>query len=235
MAIAQAEYLSMLTALLPQGAAWSNNPDGNLSRLLASWSDEFTRESGRVDDLLSEFIPGGAREMLPDWERVLGLPDVCCSPGASTTMTQRRARVAEKLTSIGGQSRTFFIGLAAQLGYTDTSITEFRQMTCQDPCDQEVYGPAWNFAWQLNVGDYFTIHTMTCDDSCDSPLRSWEQNELLCRINQLKPAHTIALVNWTMTQEQIDVVVAYGREDVQGGAPSLHTLLNTTLPSVNYW
>ena len=231
----QDQYASMLGALLPSGAAWPRDPQSNLSRLLSSWADEYTRESGRVDDLLAEFLPGGANEMLSDWERVLGLPDECCSVGAPVTMSQRRTRVAEKLIGRGGQSKAYFIGLAARLGYTDVTISEFRQLTCTDPCDGAVYGQDWRFAWQLNVGDYIAIHAMTCEDPCDSPLRSWQQNELLCRINQLKPAHTVAMINWMMSQAQIDVVLAYGREDILAGAPVLHALLNATLPSANYW
>lgn len=184
--------------------------------------------------LLNEADPRYTSEMLPDWERVAGLPDVCCATDTATTLAQRRARLVEKLTSTGGQSRQFFLDLAAKLGYTDTSITEFHPMTCNSPCDSAVGGPDWLFAWQMNVGDYFAIHTMSCNDPCDSPLRSWQASELQCRLNQLKPAHTTVLMNWTLPQAEIDVVLAYSREDILTGAPVLHNLL-ATLPLANYW
>jgi len=174
--------------------------------------------------LIDEADPRVTSELLADWERVLGLPDSCAG-GAAMTVSQRRNRVLDKLRKVPGQSRQFYLDLAAMLGYTDTSITEFRPMTCGAPCDSAVFGSDWLFAWQMNVGDYIAIHTMTCGDPCDSPLRSWQSTELQCRLNQLKPAHTTVLMNWTMTQAQIVVVLAYSREDILSGAPVLHNLI----------
>lgn len=225
MAMTVDQFVAMQQALLPAGMAWPRNPDAVLTKLLRSWADEFARESGRVDDLLNEFIPVDVQEMLPDWERVLGLPDACCSFDVALTVDQRRTNLNHKLTSAGGQSRQFYIDLAAKLGYTDVSIDEFRLATCTDSCESTVYGREWKFAWQMNVGDYISIHTMSCSDPCDSPLRSWVQTELQCRINQLKAAHTVAIVNWTMTQPQVDVVLSYGREDITAAAAALRVLM----------
>lgn len=226
-------HAELLKRLLPSTAYDPNAP--LLSAELDAEGAELDMAKASADSLLLESDPRHTLQLLPDFERVLDLPDTCCSTATNSTITQRRARVVEKSFAKGGQSRPYFIDLAMRLGYTDVSITVCKPMTCEDPCDHSVYGQDWGFAWQLNVGDYFAIHTMTCDDPCDSPLRSWQPNELLCRVNQLKPAHTVAIINWTMTQPQIDVVVAYGREDILAGAPALHTLLNTTLPSANYW
>ena len=226
-------HSEILKRLLPQDAFNVNAPV--LSVELAAEGAALDAAMASADLLIAESDPRFTLQMLDDFERVLGLPDSCCNTTTNTTIGQRRARIVDKFYTHGGQGIPYFIGLAARLGYTDVTISEFRQMTCMDPCDSAVYGQDWSFAWQLNVGDYIAIHTMTCEDPCDSPLRSWEQNELLCRINQLKPAHTVALVNWLLTQEQIDVVLAYGREDILAGSPVLHALLNATLPSANYW
>lgn len=226
-------HAELLKRLMPPIAYDPNAP--LLSAELDAEGAALDMAQASADSLLAESDPRFTSRLLPDFERVLDLPDTCCSTATISTITQRRARVAEKYYAKGGQSRPYFIELAARLGYTDVSITGFKQMTCADPCDSAVNGQDWSFAWQMNVGDYFAIHSMTCEDSCDSPLRSWQTNELLCRINQLKPAHTVALINWTMTQPQIDVVVSYGREDILAGAPVLHTLLNITMPSANYW
>jgi uncharacterized protein YmfQ (DUF2313 family) len=227
------KHAELLKRLLPPVAYDPNAP--LISAELEAEGAALDAANSSADLLLVESDPRTTSQLLPDFERVLGLPDSCCGTDAASTIGQRRARVVEKSYAKGGQSRPFFINLAARLGYNDVSISEFRPMTCEDPCDRPVYGADWCFAWQMNIGDYFAIHSMTCEDPCDSPLRSWQQSELLCRINQLKPAHTLALVNWTMTQEQIDVVVAYGRDDILAGAPVLHALLNTTLPSASYW
>jgi len=234
MGLIRADYLNQLQALLPLGSAWARNPDAVLTKLLDVFSEEFSRVDLRSWQLLDETDPHTCMDLFADWERIAGLPDICCGTDAATTLAQRRSRLVGKLTSTGGQSRQFFLDLAAKLGYTDTSITEFRPMSCGAPCDSAVFGTDWLFAWQFNVGDYIAIHTMTCDDPSDSPLRSWQSTELQCRLNQMKPAHTTVLMNWTMTQAQIDVVLAYSREDILGGAPVLHNLL-ATLPSAAYW
>lgn len=38
-----------------------------------------------------------------------------------------------------------------------------------------------------------------------------------------------------MTQECLDVALAYDPDSIAYGSPVLHTLVNTTLPSANYW
>lgn len=225
-------HSELLKRLLPPVAYDPNAPV--LSAELAAEGRALDAAQLSADQILIEADPRTTIQLFPDWERVAGLPDICCGTDAATTLAQRRARLVEKLTSTGGQSRQFFLDLAAKLGYTDTSITEFRPMNCGAPCDSAVYGADWLFAWQLNVGDYIAIHTMTCEDPCDSPLRSWQSTELQCRLNQLKPAHTTVLMNWTLPQAEIDVVLAYGREDILAGAPVLHTLL-ATLPTTAYW
>ncbi len=223
-----------MQGMFPPGPAWPRDVDAPLTRLLSGLSVELTRIDLRADQTINESDIRSTTEMLPDWERIAGLPDSCCGTDAASTLAERRARLVEKITSTGGQSRQYFIDLAAKLGYTDVSISEFRQVSCEDSCDGMLYGDDWLFAWQVNVGDYIAIHDMTCEDPSDSPLRSWQSTELQCRINKLKPAHTVALMNWTMTQPQIDVVLAYGRDDVMYGAPALHALL-ATVSSANYW
>lgn len=38
-----------------------------------------------------------------------------------------------------------------------------------------------------------------------------------------------------MTQAYFDVALSYDPDDIVYGSPALHTLVNTTLPSANYW
>lgn len=145
--------------------------------------------------LLDETDPRITTELLGDWERVLGLPDKCAGT-APATVAQRRTRVLEKLLKVRGQSRQHYLDLAARLGYTGVSITEFRPMVCGDPCGSAVFGDDWRFVWQVNTANALPIHVMTCGDPCGSPLRSWRADELQCRLNTLKPAHTVVLMNF---------------------------------------
>lgn len=145
--------------------------------------------------LIDEADPRVATEALADWERVLGLPDSCAGT-AAVTVTQRRNRVLDKLRKVRGQSRQFYLDLATRLGYSGATLTEFQPMTCSDPCDLPVYGEDWRFAWQMNTVNALAVYEMRVGDPCDSPLRSWQTSELQCRLNKLKPAHTVVLMNY---------------------------------------
>jgi uncharacterized protein YmfQ (DUF2313 family) len=70
-------YLSQLIALLPLGDALAREPGSRLERLLSVPAAELARVDGRVEALLLESDPARTAEMLADWERALGLPDVC--------------------------------------------------------------------------------------------------------------------------------------------------------------
>ncbi|MFN7306457.1 MAG: putative phage tail protein, partial [Acetobacteraceae bacterium] len=70
-------YLSQLIGLLPPGDALVREPGSVLERLLSVPAAELARVDGRVEALLTESDPARTAEMLADWERALGLPDVC--------------------------------------------------------------------------------------------------------------------------------------------------------------
>jgi len=184
-----ADYLHILQQLLPEGTAWPRDPAATLTRLLNAMADSLGRAHNRAVDLLAESDPRVATEMLTDWERVLGLPDDCTA--ALTLLLQERRDAAHaKLTSRGGQSRQFFIDLAAALGFTVT-ITEFRPFrvgisTVGDPvCSED-----WRFHWQVNAPATTIRSFRTGSSTVGEPLRSWGNELLECALSQRKPAHT---------------------------------------------
>jgi uncharacterized protein YmfQ (DUF2313 family) len=117
------DYAEIFAGALPTGPAWPRDPDSIPMRivdgLMRTWGDV----DGRIDDLLTrESDPRFTFEMLPDWEAALGLPDPCLTE--PETIPDRRTAVVNRLTIEGGQSRAFFIGAAAAIGYT-ISIYEY--------------------------------------------------------------------------------------------------------------
>lgn len=189
MGISAEQYLNQLQALLPLGAAWPRDAESTLTKLLHAFADELARVDGRAAALIDEADPRTTSEMLADWERVAGLPDSCVAVEQSTA--QRIAALVTKLTTIGGQSRAYYIALAATLGYAIT-ITEFNEHSVDDDVDALLYSAAWQFAWQVNA-PLNTIFELSVDDSVDDPLASWGNEALECVINRLKPAHTHVL------------------------------------------
>lgn len=186
MAVKTQQYLSLLKSLLPRGIAWVDAVNNDLGQLLHGLAEELARVDAREDALIDEADPRTTYEMLPDWERAFGLPDPCV--GEDLTLEQRLESLYAKVTNTGGQSRQFFIDLAASLGY-EVTITEFSPYTVNDSVDHPLYGDDWWFAWQVNAPEN-TVDYLTVNSDVDTPLASWGNERLECSINRLKPAHT---------------------------------------------
>lgn len=190
------DYRRQMQALLPRGFAWALAPTAWLTRLLSGLAPEFARIHGRVLDLLRESDPRTTFEMLEDWERALGLPDNCTNTLAPT-VEARRDNVVAKFIGAGGQSRAYYIAIAARMGYTITieEFTPFRvgRSRVGDP----ILGEEWTWVWQVNGPAVSIRYFRTGVSQMGERLRSWEGNgPLECRLNQLKPAHTLIIFSY---------------------------------------
>jgi uncharacterized protein YmfQ (DUF2313 family) len=85
------DYFAQLVLLQPPGAALPRDEDTDWGRLLRGLSLEYERVDGRGDVLIMESDPRLTLELLSDWERAYGLPDMCTVAG--TTLQERRASV----------------------------------------------------------------------------------------------------------------------------------------------
>lgn len=187
-----AEYREQLKALLPPGQAFPRDPGTTLHDLLDGMSIELARLDGRASILPQEAIPSSSLELLSDWERVVGLPDKC-SGALEETLQGRRNALLAKLTSTGGQSVGYFIELAASLGYMVT-IEEFRPFRAGMSVagDALTNGP-WVHTWLVRAPEVSVTEFRAGLSAAGERLRTWGNDTLECKINQLKPAHTIAL------------------------------------------
>lgn len=188
MGMTAGEYFQALQALLPPGKAFPRDQQGDMQATLMAFADELARVDARVDNLIDEADPRTTLEMSAEWEAILDLSEFA---SLLNTITDLRLALTSKLTEVGGQSRAYFIGLAASLGYTVT-ITEFRPYTCETPIDQGVYQDEARFVWQVNAPET-TIRESTCQAPCGDPIRSWGNQMLECAITKRKPAHTTVI------------------------------------------
>lgn len=191
MALNVDDYLQQLQALLPVGPAWSREPQALITKLLGGWAEEFARVDNRAQDLLNEADPRTTSELLADWERVAGLPDPCVT--VDTNVDQRRAALVAKLTSLGGQSRQYFIDLAVSFGYSGVTIDEYRPMNCTDDCNDALVSQADRFVWTINLPSTSGVFVMNCDSACNSALQAWGDQAIECRINRYKPGQTTVI------------------------------------------
>lgn len=213
-------------ASLPLGEIWSRALDSPLVRtvrglmsVVARWAER----AGRF--LLVEAFPPVAFDLLPDWERVLGLPEPCFP--VAQTLEERRAAVLEKLQRRpGGQSRAYYTDIARRLGYHEDApspsavplevpcevgrinqvrIREFRPVMCGlTECGSSIWRlapPEMRFTWVVTVpGERLTwwrFGEMHCGTDPHLSIRRAE--DLECILHKFKPAHTQLIFSYAGT------------------------------------
>lgn len=159
-----------------------------LGKILKAFATELELFQAQVVKLINEAIPGLSRELLPEWEEELGLPDLC-SPLTITEEERAAAAHAKYYGKYDGQSKQFYIDYASKLGATIT-ITDFigatdvfrvsKSRVTRMPAPIGIDGSRLRssgviFKWVVNVYD-------TGDVSLEY---------LQCIFNKLKPAHTL--------------------------------------------
>lgn len=114
-------YREQLQALLPPGRAWPRESGAVLTQVLDGLAQELSRVDLRVENLIDEIDPRTTGELLPDFERVYGLPDPCVTD--SLTTDQRRNALVSKISNQGGQSPAYFLSVLERLGYVSSRWT----------------------------------------------------------------------------------------------------------------
>lgn len=189
------EYAELLKKLLPPGQAFPRDNGTNLEKVLLGCAAELARVDSRAEFLAVDVVPISTLELLPDWERVAGLPDKCAGTLEDTLQGRRNALVS-KLTSNGGQSAAYFISVAKALGYYVT-VSEFRPFRAGlSQAGDPLTNGDWVYTWRINAPETTVINFRAGQSSAGEPLRSWGNGALECKINQLKPAHTIVLFGY---------------------------------------
>lgn len=182
----------LLTNLLPEGKAWNREEGSNLVKVLDGNAVELDRVDARNAELLGEYDPRTTLELLPDWERNVGLPDPCANT-VESTLAIRRSLVYEKLTLIGGQSRQFYIDQAAKLGMVIEIDEPFPFIAGSSTAGDNVYNEDWIHHW-IVIADEFNEVVFTAGGSAaGEPLRVVINDLLNCMITRSKPAHTVAV------------------------------------------
>lgn len=190
--LSQAEFAAALLALLPRGLAWPREPDAVMVRALTGLAAAVAGLHRRAGDLSEvETDPARTVELLALWERAYGLPDPCVGDGQ--TLAQRRDALLARIAARGGQSRSYFIAIAAALGF-EVTIEEFRPFrfgasAFGDPLqDQD-----WLFTWRVRAPEDTVRDFRFGESGFGEPFRIWGNAALECVLSRLAPAHTTVL------------------------------------------
>ena len=207
------DYLSPFLSLLPWGQAWPRAQTSSLFLTSEGLADTWGYVDGRAADLLErESDPRATYEMLTDWERNWGLPDPCYKE--PLTLPDRRKALIARMTLLGGQSRDFFVGLAADLGYQVT-ISEYSPYMAGvsnvgDTRGQFNPSNPTEYRWQLGPAEmrfYWTVHVYSlrlsyfyCNASevgVDRLLLIGLATDLECVLRRWAPAHTQIIFDYS--------------------------------------
>lgn len=134
MSATREEYGRAALRSLPPGRIWPTEAEADLRQMLDALGALYAAIEARGNALLEDIYPPTTIELLPDWERALGLPDECTELGE--TLQVRRARLVQKLTVLQSPTPARFISIAEDLGYEDVTISdgpEPRQFTVNVP------------------------------------------------------------------------------------------------------
>ncbi|CAG4906004.1 YmfQ family protein [Paraburkholderia saeva] len=185
------DYLSELRQLLPRGPAWDADLVPDIDAVLQGLAPEFARLDARANDMLDEIDPATMRELVPDYERLMQLPDPCL--GDNQTFDERKTAVIRRLIGMGGQNAAFFIGVAVEQGYPAASVVEYRAPRFGRARFGHAHFGTWaaQFFWELRLGARLTGGARFGVTLFGERFGHNPNNGIECLVQRWMPAHTV--------------------------------------------
>lgn len=98
-----------------------------------------SRYDKRAEDLIRNWDPRTAEELLADWERLYQI-----TPDPGSTIEDRRELVLARVRALGGSTAAYYEAVAADFGYGDAVVTDAGfPATCNGTCNQQLLGGEW--------------------------------------------------------------------------------------------
>jgi uncharacterized protein YmfQ (DUF2313 family) len=190
------QYEAQLRSLMPSGPAWDPEHVPELKKVLEGISQELSRLDARAVDLQNEMDPTGVSELVPDWERVMNLPDPCL--GTAPLFDDRRLAVRRRLLAVGSQTIGYFVEIARRQGYPHATVTEFEAPRMGRSRFGNARFGSWQaqFMWRLNTGGRQFIGRRFGASYWGEHFGMNPGSALECLIHRNKPAHTRAYINY---------------------------------------
>lgn len=128
----------------PHGKAWPRESASWFSQVGKAASYSFARIYRRVQDLLREYSPRFAVELLTDWERDWGVV-------AAGTTADRQAAVVAKINGLGESpsSAPTLVQLAQSLGYVNVKVQTYDPLVTGDDAGDLTFDETWRYRTDL--------------------------------------------------------------------------------------
>lgn len=184
-----AEYKALLYSLMPQGKIWKRRKSSFVDRVFNVLSSEFELIDIRVQDLFRETDPNTTSELIPEWEKELGLPEK--NMPIADTQLERISRIVAKYLATGGLSKQFYIDLIAGLGFT-IEINEFAPFEADvSLVDDGLFNDDdWRFTWEVNIKEPVIFEFLADMGCAEEPIGIYKNDIVSSVIEKLKPSHT---------------------------------------------
>jgi uncharacterized protein YmfQ (DUF2313 family) len=191
-----AQYAEQLQTLLPVGPAWDPDLVPELRQVLDGLSPELARIDSRAFDLLNEMDAANVSELVPDWEKVMNLPDPCL--GLNPSFEDRRLSVRQRLVAVGGQTPAFYVQIAVSQGYPNASVTEYRAPRMGRSRFGHAHFGTWDvqFMWTLNTGGRQRLGRRFGASYWGERFGVNPGTAIECLIHRSAPAHTVEHINF---------------------------------------
>lgn len=196
------DYLWQFQRLLPRGRVWHRGWGTLQAEALLTLMPTWVRLHVRADNLIADAFPCSTIELLPEWEATLGLPDPCTGPLA--TLQQRTAAVCGKFAARGGQSREYFIHLAASLGFEIEIETYSPFYASRSHAGDPIYDEKWAYAWRVIAAETQVLYFTASMSAAGDPLATWGNEILQCEFENYKPAHTEIVFSYVLASSPWD-------------------------------
>lgn len=187
-------YLERLQSLLPP-VSYDRNGEQMVQTLTVE-ARLFNRINAHGQRVLNAITPHDSNELIADWERLLGIPI-----DFEENYQFRVNRVLQKLAEVGGLSIPYFINLAKNLGYEITIVEGddyiFRAGENRVGDRIGVLGQMW--VWYVNVQSSYTEQYYFRAGSARAGERLLTIRDPIIEeiFNDLKPAHTLCIFNYS--------------------------------------
>jgi uncharacterized protein YmfQ (DUF2313 family) len=190
------DFLALIQNLMPPGRAWAwaRDPASVGYELLVAIAHSEAQAHATYLGLLADAPVGTLRQMLPEWEATLGLPDPCLAPIA--VIAAREAAVKARLAATGGQSIPYYKELAVNLGGSIT-VTEYAPFRIGvDYCWSPIRNIGWAYTWLVTLSSGAIFDFEIGISAAWEPFWQISNGPIQCEIERLKPGHT--LVNFAL-------------------------------------
>ena len=193
-AVSRDAYREQIHALLPAGRAWPEESDTTLDALVRAIAAQVAEIDLSDANLLNEIRPDTTFDLLPEWERVAGLPDVCSVLGS--TIAERRASLLEKIVTKLTLNAAEFVRIGESFGVTIT-VEELDQARADAISGLDTSNGKWRFVWWIGIPTNADVRRFNTLSDVNTPLLDIERNtEMECRLQNAAPAHTYLIIGY---------------------------------------